>query len=159
MPDPQHSFGDFVLERLQHRVRHRDGTHLNLTPRVFSALVLFAAKPGQLLSKDALMLALWPGRVVEENNLSQVVSTLRRALGDDTQGSRYIQSVPRQGFRFVAEVTVLPDQEEVVAAVPPGATPAPLPPDATTLEPTAAPFAAPPMQPIPPSLPLRRRWC
>jgi len=104
------------------------------------------------------MLALWPGRVVEENNLSQVVSTLRRALGDDTQGSRYIQTVPRQGFRFVAEVTVLPDQEEVVAAVPPGATPAPLPPDATTLEPTAAPFAAPPMQPIPPSLPLRRRW-
>ena len=159
MPDPQrYAFGDFVLERWQYRVRHRDGTQLNLTPRVFNALLLFAEKPGQLLSKDAMMLALWPGLVVEENNLSQVVSTLRRALGDDTQGSRYIQTVPRQGFRFVAEVTVLPDQEEVVAAVPPGATPVPLPADATALEPTAAPFAPPSMQPIRPSLPPRRRW-
>ncbi len=112
MPVPQrYAFGDFVLERSQHRVRHRDGTLLNLTPRLFSALLLFVENAGQLLSKDALMVALWPGLVVEENNLSQVVSNLRRALGDDTQGSRYIQTVPRQGFRFVAAVTVLPDQE------------------------------------------------
>ena len=88
MPDPQrYAFGDFVLERSQRRVRHRDGTQRNLTPRVFSALLLFVEQPGQLLSKDALMLTLWPGLVVEENNLSQVVSTLRRALGDDTQCS------------------------------------------------------------------------
>ena len=107
MPPPQrYAFGDFVLERLQHRVSHLDGTPLNLTPRVFSALLLFVENPGELLTKDALMLALWPGLVVEENNLSQVVSSLRRALGDDTQGSRYIQTVPRQGFRFVAAVTV-----------------------------------------------------
>lgn len=112
----RYAFGDFVLERSQHRVRHRDGTPLNLTPRLFSALLLLVENPGALLSKDALMLALWPGLVVEENNLSQVVSNLRRALGDDTQGSRYIQTVPRLGFRFVAAVTVLPDEDMPVAA-------------------------------------------
>jgi DNA-binding winged helix-turn-helix (wHTH) protein/TolB-like protein/tetratricopeptide (TPR) repeat protein len=116
MPAPlRYAFGDFVLERAQFRVRHRDGTLLNLTPRLFSALLMFVENPGELLTKDALLLALWPGLVVEENNLSQVVSNLRRALGDDTQGSRYIQTLPRQGFRFVAAVTVLPDQDLPVA--------------------------------------------
>ena len=110
------AFGDFVLERSRRSVRHCDGTLLNLTPRVFSALLLFVENPRELLTKDALLLALWPGLVVEENNLSQVVSTLRRELGDDTRGSRYIQTVPRQGFRFVAAVTVLPDQETPAAA-------------------------------------------
>ena len=161
MPAPQrYAFGDFVLERLQHRVSHLDGTPLNLTPRVFSALLLFVENPGELLTKDALMLALWPGLVVEENNLSQVVSSLRRALGDDTQGSRYIQTVPRQGFRFVAAVTVLPDRE-VQAAAPAVEAAAVLLPDAA-LAPHAPPAqgidhdgqALPLAQPAPP----RRRW-
>ena len=163
MPDLQrYAFGDFVLERAQHRVKHRDGRPLNLTPRAFSALLLFIEKPGELLSKDALMLALWPGLVVEENNLSQVVSTLRRALGDDTQGSRYIQTVPRQGFRFVAEVTVLPDQEaapavqEAAPAAPSGVKPARLPLDASAVEAGAVLMTSPPLQPTPP--PTRRRW-
>lgn len=161
MPAPQrYAFGDFVLERSQHRVRHRDGTQLNLTPRVFSALLLFVENPGDLLPKDALLLALWPGLVVEENNLSQVVSTLRRALGDDTQGSRYIQTVPRQGFRFVAAVTVLPDQEVPAAAPAVEATAALLPDVAlATLAPPAVGVAseAQPLPPAPPALP-RRRW-
>jgi TolB-like protein/DNA-binding winged helix-turn-helix (wHTH) protein/tetratricopeptide (TPR) repeat protein len=98
-----------VLERSQRRVRHRDGSPLNLTPRLFSALLLFVENAGALLDKDALMLALWPGLVVEENSLSQVISGLRRALADDSQDSRYIQTVPRRGFRFIATVTELPD--------------------------------------------------
>ena len=127
----RYAFGDFVLERSQQRVTHRDGTPLNLSPRHFSALLLFAERAGQLLDKDTLMLALWPDLVVEENNLSQVVSSLRRALGDDSQGSRYIQTVPRRGFRFVAAVTVLADADadapppsdapsEPITPVPPG---------------------------------------
>ena len=154
MPVPQrYAFGDFVLERSQHRVRHRDGTLLNLTPRVFSALLLFVERAGDLLSKDELLLALWPGLVVEENNLSQVVSSLRRALGDDTQGSRYIQTVPRQGFRFVATVLVLPDQE-VQAAEPSVHMPA-----VFQSVSSAAP-ALPPAEPTraPEAKPARRRW-
>ena len=105
MPAPdRYAFGDFVLERSQQRLTHRDGTLINLTPRLFSALLLLAERAGELLDKDTLMLALWPGLVVEENNLSQVISGLRRALGDDTQGSRYIQTVPRRGYRFTASL-------------------------------------------------------
>ncbi len=156
------AFGDFVLERSQQRVTHRDGTPLNLAPRHFSALVLFAERAGDLLDKDTLMLALWPGLVVEENNLSQVVSALRRALGDDTQGSRYIQTVPRRGFRFVAAVTVLPDADTPppVEAVPradalpladlPPPTPAP-PPTERPPEPLPEPISpGPPGTPVDP---------
>jgi DNA-binding winged helix-turn-helix (wHTH) protein/TolB-like protein/tetratricopeptide (TPR) repeat protein len=106
----RYAFGDFVLERSQQRVRRRDGSNLNLTPRLFSALLLFVEHAGELLDKDALLLALWPGVVVEENSLSQVISGLRRALADDTLGSRYIETVPRRGFRFIAPVLLLPDQ-------------------------------------------------
>jgi len=105
----RYAFGDFVLERSQQRVCRRDGSSLNLTPRLFSALLLFVENAGALLEKDALMLALWPGLVVEENSLSQVISGLRRALSDDSHDSKYIQTVPRRGFRFIAAVTELPD--------------------------------------------------
>src|SRR5207342_3805350 len=94
-------------ERAQQEVRRRDGSPLNLSPRLFNALLLFVEHAGELLDKDALMRALWPGLVVDENSLSQVVSGLRRALADDPVASRYIQTVPRRGFRFVAPVKVL----------------------------------------------------
>jgi DNA-binding winged helix-turn-helix (wHTH) protein/TolB-like protein/Flp pilus assembly protein TadD len=116
-PSERYAFGDFILERSQQRVLRGDGTALNLTPRLFSALLLFIEHAGQLLDKDALFLALWPGLVVEENNLSQLISGLRRALGDDTQGSRYIQTVPRRGFRFIAPVTALPEFQTAKDAV------------------------------------------
>jgi DNA-binding winged helix-turn-helix (wHTH) protein/TolB-like protein/Tfp pilus assembly protein PilF len=99
------AFGDFILEKSQHRVVHRDGTPVALTPRLFNALALFVERPGELLDKDFLIGELWPGLVVEENNLSQAVFGLRRALGDD--GNRYIQTVPRRGFRFIAPVRAL----------------------------------------------------
>src|SRR6185369_5138979 len=102
-------FGDFVLERSQQRVRRRDGSPLDLPPRLFSALLLFVENAGALLDKDALMRALWPGLVVEENSLSQIISGLRRALENDSHDSRYIQTVPLRGFRFIAAVTELPD--------------------------------------------------
>ena len=154
MPAPdRYAFGDFVLERSQQRVTHRDGTPINLTPRYFSALLLFAERAGDLLDKDSLMLALWPGLVVEENNLSQVISGLRRALGDDSQGSRYIQTVPRRGFRFIATVTALPDEAAqaplpmALAAAAPAAALARLPDIAAEIPPViAAPTAANPSQ-------------
>jgi DNA-binding winged helix-turn-helix (wHTH) protein/tetratricopeptide (TPR) repeat protein len=104
----RYAFGDFVLEPSQHRLRGRDETPVPLSPRLFFALQLFVERAGVLLDKDELVLALWPGRVVEENNLSQVISGLRRALGDDIRNSRYIQTVARRGFRFIAEVTEQP---------------------------------------------------
>ena len=148
MPAPdRYAFGDFVLERSQQRVLHRDGTLVNLTPRLFSALLLLAERAGELLDKDTLMLALWPGLVVEENNLSQVISGLRRALGDDTQGSRYIQTVPRRGFRFIATVTELAD--EAAPATAPVDVPGNLPDTAPGTTPAMPAAAAPPAAPPP----------
>jgi len=148
MPPQRYAFGDFVLERSQQQVRHRDGSVLNLTPRLFSALLLFVEHAGELLDKDALMLALWPGLVVEDNSLSQVVSGLRRALADDTHDSRYIQTVPRRGFRFIAAVTELPDQA-APERMPAGATRSALqaePPLRPVAEPASAPATESPAQ-------------
>jgi DNA-binding winged helix-turn-helix (wHTH) protein/TolB-like protein/Tfp pilus assembly protein PilF len=128
----RYAFGDFVLERAQQRVLRRDGSELSLTPRLFSALALFVENADALLEKDTLMLALWPGLVVEENNLSQTISSLRRALGDEPPGSRYIQTVARRGFRFIATVTALPNAEPLSTT----------PPAAPALSSPAAPPAA-----------------
>jgi TolB-like protein/DNA-binding winged helix-turn-helix (wHTH) protein len=114
----RYAFGDFVLERSQQRVLRSDGSELSLTPRLFSALLLFVEHADTLLDKDTLMLALWPGLVVEENNLSQTISGLRRALGDEPSGSRYIRTVSRRGFRFIAAVTVVPDAGPIASPLP-----------------------------------------
>lgn len=116
-------FGPFLLEVDERRLRRDDGDVVPLTPRLFDALVYFVEHPGVLLDKDTLLEALWSGVIVEENSLSQMVSALRRALGDDAQDSRYIQTVPRRGFRFIATVTrdETPDPpaiEPVVAGAP-----------------------------------------
>ena len=128
----RYAFGEFVLETAQQRVLRRAGPELGLPPKMFKALLLFVEHAGELLDKDTLIQALWPGLVVDENNLSQVVSGLRRALGDDAQGSRFIQTVPRRGFRFIATVTALANEE-----------PAPPAPDPIVSADAAVPGVAP----------------
>src|SRR5690349_19775650 len=113
------AFGEFVLEPLRRYVWRRDGTSVSLTPRLFNALQLFAQHPGELLDKDRLLGVLWPGLVVEENSLSQVISALRRALGDDGQDKRYILTEPRRGFRFVAEVAPWRQPRPAAGGTPP----------------------------------------
>jgi len=99
------SFEGYVLDSARRCVTRPDGSPLALTPRLFNALYLFASRPGELIDKRELMQALWPGLVVEENNLSQLISALRRALDDES--AQLIRTEPRRGFRFTAEVTAL----------------------------------------------------
>ena len=140
MPAPdRYAFADFVLERSQQRVLRLDGTALSLTPRLFNALLLFIENAGKLLDKNVLMVALWPGLVVEENNLTQVISGLRRALDDDTLASRFIETVPRRGYRFVASVRPLPDSVEQAPADRTQALAAQPPPETQAAEETASP--------------------
>ncbi len=115
----RYAFGEFTLDPLRRAVWRRDGTPLALTPRLFNALQLLVEHPGELLDKDVLLAALWPGLVVEENSLSQVISALRRALGDG--GKRYIQTEPRRGFRFVTEVALQPGRPRPAGEAPLGA--------------------------------------
>src|SRR5512143_3469244 len=92
------SFEGYVLDGARRCVTRPDGSPLALTPRLFSALYLFASRPGELIDKRELMQTLWPGLVVEENNLSQLISALRRAFGEEA--GQLIRTEPRRGFRF-----------------------------------------------------------
>lgn len=99
------NLGDFVLDGGRRCLVRGDGSAVALTPRLYRALELLASRPGELFDKRELMQALWPGQVVEDNNLSQLVSALRRALGDDVEPHRYIRTEPRRGLRLVAPVS------------------------------------------------------
>lgn len=103
-PRGNYRFGGFVLEAAQCRLLRNDGEAVELTPRLFTALLYFVEHQGVLLGKDLLLQAIWPGLVVDENNLNQVVAALRKILGDEVAASRFIQTVPRHGFRFIAPV-------------------------------------------------------
>ena len=98
-------FGGFRLEP-QRRLLSRDGEPVVVTDKAFDALVYLIEHAGQLVTKDDLIKALWPDVVVEENNLYVVISTLRRALKDESGSQRLIATVAGRGYQFVAEVQV-----------------------------------------------------
>lgn len=101
-----YEFGDFRLDALRRVLSARaDGSPLQVTGKIFDTLLLFVERAGQLLDKRTLMEALWPNVVVEENNLTQTIHTLRRLLGERPDDHRYIVTVPGRGYRFVAPVT------------------------------------------------------
>jgi TolB-like protein/DNA-binding winged helix-turn-helix (wHTH) protein/Tfp pilus assembly protein PilF len=101
-----YEFGPFVLDPGERLVR--DGAdRIELPPRAFDTLLALVENNGRLLEKDALMRMIWGDTVVEENNLSQMIYLLRKALRDGEDGVRYIETVPKRGYRFVAEVREL----------------------------------------------------
>src|SRR5579862_1341640 len=119
-----YEFGDFRLQAAQRRLTSRaDGRPIELTPRALDALHFLVRHPGELLDKSSLISAVWPNVVVEENNLNQVISALRRALGDGRQGRRFIVTVPGRGYQFVAPVRELREETPAPARASPSATP------------------------------------
>lgn len=99
-------FGPFRLEVRERRLT-REGYTVPLRGRVFDTLYALVSRHGCLVTKDELMAAVWPDSVVEETNLNHNICVLRRALGEKATGQKYVETVPRQGYRFVAEVTEL----------------------------------------------------
>jgi DNA-binding winged helix-turn-helix (wHTH) protein/Tol biopolymer transport system component len=87
----------------------KNGQPVSLTPKTFELLVYLATHPGRLLTKDELIRAVWPDAVVEESNLAYHVFVLRKALGDDAEAERFIATVPKKGYRFVADVVRVDD--------------------------------------------------
>src|SRR5690348_16648803 len=104
-------FGHFVLNPTL-RVLYRDGEPVHITAKSFETLLVLIRRRGQVMNKDELMAALWPDTVVEEANLAQSVSTLRKALGDNPAEHRYIATIPGRGYSFVA--TVMEDSDRAV---------------------------------------------
>ena len=100
-----YAFGPFLLDPIR-RSLTRGGTPVALTPKAFDALCYLAENPGRVVSKDELLSALWPGRVVEESNISQTIFTLRKALNDGGDAERFIVTAPGRGYRFTAEVGI-----------------------------------------------------
>lgn len=104
MPDtpPRYRrFGDYCLDTQTRELRAGDGSAVPLTAKAFDTLSCLIDNRQRVVGKDELLAAVWPGRVVEENNLTQAISALRRALGSE---HRYIVTVPGRGYRFVADV-------------------------------------------------------
>jgi DNA-binding winged helix-turn-helix (wHTH) protein/Tfp pilus assembly protein PilF len=99
-------FGDFELDTSQDTVAAwRSGERVKLTARVRDTLRYLVEHAGELVTKTALMEAVWSGVIVEEGNVTQTVHVLRRALGESPHAHRYIVTVPGRGYRFVATVT------------------------------------------------------
>ncbi|MGH9838611.1 MAG: tetratricopeptide repeat protein [Blastocatellia bacterium] len=99
-------FYEFDAFRLDagRRLLLRDGDSVTLAPRTLNMLLVLIEHRGAVLSKDELMKQLWPDTVVEENNLTVIISALRKALGEDPHQHRYIVTIPGRGYSFVAEV-------------------------------------------------------
>ena len=102
---PVYRFGRFELEPDERRLSEA-GNPIALTPKVFNTLVLLVERAGHVVSKDELMKALWPRGYVDESNLTKHIWLIRRALGGGEDDSRFIETVPKIGYRFVAPVAV-----------------------------------------------------
>lgn len=96
-------FADFELDQTERRLS-RAGALIPLRAKVFDTLCLLVESHGRLLRKEHLIQKLWPDSIVEENNVDHNISRLRRLLGEGENGQKFIETVPRQGYRFVAEV-------------------------------------------------------
>ena len=105
-----YEFGPFRIDPVK-RLLLRDGQAVAVTSKVFDTLMVLVEHHGQILPKDELMEKLWPDTAVEENNLTQQISVLRKALGERSGEHRYIVTVPGRGYSFVAEVREVRDRD------------------------------------------------
>jgi DNA-binding winged helix-turn-helix (wHTH) protein/TolB-like protein/Tfp pilus assembly protein PilF len=106
-----YEFGEFCLDPEKHRLL-RDGEIVSLTPKAVETLRVLVERPGRLVERDDLINSVWPDVAVEDGNLTVTISMLRKALGEDSNGRKFIETVPRLGYKFVANV------REVVQDVP-----------------------------------------
>lgn len=108
-------FGPFSLN-VRERLFLRGAEVISLSPKVFDTLVVLVENAGHALSKDELLNKLWPDSFVEESSLTQNISILRKALGEDPSRPQYIETIPKRGYRFIADVAER-DENEIETVV------------------------------------------
>src|SRR5262245_48726276 len=113
LPNDLYDFGPFRLD-LAERVLFRDGQPISLTPKAYDLLVALVERYGRVVEKEELMRVVWPETIVEEGNLTHHISVLRKVLGESAGERPYIETIPRRGYRFLAEVERV--EREVVQA-------------------------------------------
>lgn len=109
---PLYSFEDFRVDPVKRCVYRGDGETVPLMPKAFDILLYLVRNADRVVEKDELISALWPDTVVEENNVTQNIYSLRRALGERHRDNRFIATVPGRGYKFVARVTEESDPSE-----------------------------------------------
>ncbi len=110
--NPRHffEFGEYRLDPVERQLL-REGKVIPLTPKVFATLCLLVENGGHLLEKNRLMEMLWANAFVEEGNLADNISKIRQALGDSRKNPKFIETVSGRGYRFVAEVRRIEEEE------------------------------------------------
>jgi DNA-binding winged helix-turn-helix (wHTH) protein/Tol biopolymer transport system component len=109
---PRHlfEFGRFRLDRTERFLFH-DGAAVPLSPRLFDTLLVLLENRGHVVEKNDLMQKVWNDVAVEENNLTQSISALRKILGDNLDVPKFIETFPKRGYRFVAPVKEVSEEE------------------------------------------------
>ena len=98
-------FGEFTLDAEQ-KVLLRQGKPLLLAPKVVETLLILVQNSGRIIEKEELMTRLWPDTFVEESNLTYTIVQLRKTLGDDARHPRYIETIPKRGYRFISQTEI-----------------------------------------------------
>ena len=106
-----YGFGPFRIDTVERTLLCHERP-VQLTPKVFDTLLALVESSGHVLGKNELMQKVWPDSFVEENNLAQNISVLRKVLGEGAEGLKYIETVSKRGYRFVADVEELWDEPE-----------------------------------------------
>src|SRR5881397_3694263 len=109
-PGQVYEFGSYSVDESE-RLLLRGDEVVPLTPKAFEMLLVLLESSGHVLTKEELMKRVWPDTIVEEANLSHNIYKLREALGKGRDGEKYIETVPRRGYRFVAKVTRVHDYD------------------------------------------------
>ena len=110
---PVYEFGPFRLN-VSERLLLRDQKPVQVTPKVFDTLLVLLEHKGRLVEKSELMQRLWPDTFVEEGALTRNISDLRKALDDGSKGQKYVETVPKQGYRFTASVRETTDDDVLI---------------------------------------------
>jgi DNA-binding winged helix-turn-helix (wHTH) protein len=102
------AFAGYCLDPRRRLLFGPDGRSIPLTARAFETLLYLVQHPNQLIERERLMRAVWPGLVVEDNNLNQTIAGVRRALEETAGAHRFVITVPGRGFQFAPAVKLVP---------------------------------------------------
>lgn len=108
--------GDFRLDVTANELTGTDGRVQRIEPRLMALLVRLARTPGAVVSRDTLIDEVWARRMVNDEVLSRAIADLRQALGDDSRTPRYIETIPKSGYRLIANVAAEPDAADATDA-------------------------------------------
>jgi len=107
-----YAFANFLLDSAEQVLLRHDGDPVPLTPKAFQTLLMLVQNSGRTVGKEELLREVWSGAFVEEGNLTVTIFMLRKALGEDKNGQKFIKTIPRRGYRFIAPVRETSENEQ-----------------------------------------------